>query len=101
MLKNLRDLLMHLIQNLYGAEEQMLQAMPSIIGKAHHSSLKNALTHHLNLTAEQKSRLEQVVQLLNEKNVEKSAALNPQHVCKGISGLIEETNDLLQTGLEK
>ncbi len=55
MLKNLADLLMHLIQNLNAAEEQMSRAMPAIIEKVNHSSLKNALTHHLNLTAEQKN----------------------------------------------
>ena len=101
MIRDLADLLMHLIQNLNAAEDQMMQAMPAIIEKVHHSSLKNALTHHLNLTTEQKKRLEQVTRLLNQKNIEKPVALNPEHICKGMMGLIGEANDLLQTGLEK
>lgn len=101
MLKHLQDLLIHLIQNLYAAEEQMLQAMPAIIEKVNHSSLKNALTHHLNLTTEQKQRLEQVVQLINQINIEKPVKLNSAHICKGMSGLVEETNELLEAGLEK
>lgn len=54
MLRNLADLLMHLIQNLFAAEEHMSEAMAAIIEKVNHNSLKNALNHHLNLTAEQK-----------------------------------------------
>lgn len=101
MIKDLADLLMHLIQNLNAAEEQMQQAMPAIIEKVNHSSLKNALTHHLNLTTEQKKRLEQIVQLLNQKNKEKPVELNAGYICKGMSGLIEEANDILKGGLEK
>lgn len=101
MIKDLAALLMHLIQNLNAAEEHMMHAMPAIIEKVNHSSLKNALTHHLNLTTEQKNRLEQVAQLLNQKNLEQPAELNPEHICKGMMGLIEETHDILETGLEK
>lgn len=101
MIKDLADLLMHHIQNLYAAEEHMLQAMPSIIEKVHHSSLKNGLNHHLNLTKEQKERLEQIAQLLNQKIIEKSVKLDAEHRCKGMMGLIEETIDMVEAGLEK
>ncbi len=101
MIKDLQDLLMHLIQNLNAAEEHMSEALPAIIEKVHHSSLKNALNHHLNLTAEQKKRLEQIAQMLQQKRTEESLKLNPGHICKGMMGLIEETNDILETGLEK
>lgn len=101
MIKDLADLMMHHVQNLYAAEEHMLQAMPSIIEKVHHNSLKNALNHHLNLTKEQKERLEKIVQLLNQKSMQKNVKLNTEHTCKGMTGLIEETNDIIQAGLEK
>lgn len=101
MIKDLAGLLMHLIQNLYAAEEHMLQAMPAIIEKANHGSLRNALTHHLKLTGEQKNRLEQVAQFLNEKNVENAAKPDTHHICKGMMGLIEEAKDVLDGGLEK
>lgn len=101
MIKDLADLMLHHIQNLYAAEEHMLQAMPSIIEKVHHNSLKNALNHHLNLTKEQKERLEKIVQLLNQKSMQKNVKLNMEYTCKGMTGLIEETNDIIQAGLEK
>lgn len=101
MIKNLSDLLMHHLQNLNAAEQLMFEALPAIIEKVHHSSLKNALNHHRNLTTEQKKRLEQVAQVLQKKRTEELLKLNPEYVCKGIMGLIEETNDVLQSGLEK
>lgn len=100
MIKNLADLLMHHLQNLNAAEEQMFEALPAIIEKVHHSSLKNALNHHRNLTTEQKKRLEQIAQML-QKRTEEPLKLNPEHICKGMVGLIEEMNDVLETGLEK
>ena len=100
MIKNLADLLMHHLQNLNAAEEQMFEALPAVIEKVHHSSLKNALNHHRNLTTEQKKRLEQIVQML-QKRTEEPLKLNPEHLCKGMAGLIEEMNEVLETGLEK
>ena len=100
MIKNLADLLMHHLGNLNAAEEQMFEALPAIIEKVHHSSLKNALNHHRNLTTAQKKRLEQIAQML-QKRTEESLKLNPEHICKGMVGLIDEMNDVLETGLEK
>ncbi|HKG67715.1 MAG TPA: DUF892 family protein [Segetibacter sp.] len=100
MIKNLADLLMHHLENLNSAEDQMFEALPAVIEKVHHSSLKNALNHHRNLTTAQKKRLEQIAQML-QKRTEESLKLNPKHICKGMVGLIEEMNDVLETGLEK
>jgi ferritin-like metal-binding protein YciE len=95
-LNNLLDLLVYQVQNLYRAEEQMQQTMPQIMEKAIHTSLKNALHHHWQLTDEQKNRLQQVMQLLNEKTgrqVELTAGSNDQS--KGMAGLLEELNEVL------
>jgi ferritin-like metal-binding protein YciE len=65
-IKDLRGLLIHHLKNLYSAEEQMMKTLPVLIKKANHSSLKNAIKHHLTITGEQKKRLEQVTQLISE-----------------------------------
>lgn len=79
----------------------MLTALPAIIEKARHHSLQNALNHHLNITKEQKNRLEQIVQLLNKNNTKEQIHLNPEHVCKGMMGLTNEANEIFELGLQK
>jgi ferritin-like metal-binding protein YciE len=53
-IKDLEALFLHYIQNLYSAEEQLIETMPAIIEKASHRSLKNALQHHFKLGEAQK-----------------------------------------------
>ena len=101
MIKNLPDLLHYHVQNLYAAETLLLKEFPGIIEKAQHRSLKNALTHHLNITKEQKERLEKIVDILNDYKGEVQVQLKPDHVCKGIAALLQETYDLFDEGLEK
>ncbi|MDB5247552.1 MAG: hypothetical protein JWQ40_1946 [Segetibacter sp.] len=103
-INDLADLLFHNIQNLYAAEEQMSRTIPSIIEKVHHNSLKNALTHHSTLTGEQKNRLKKIVEEINVKhgdNAKSSLTLDPGFVCKGMKGLIEEANELLESNPAK
>jgi len=74
--------------------------MPAIIEKVRHTSLKNALQHHLELTEEQKNRLKQVINLLNEKIQSRiKAELSTGHQGKGMSGLIDELNELISSNL--
>jgi ferritin-like metal-binding protein YciE len=98
-INNLVDLLIHQVQNLYAAEEQMQKAMPAIIERAHHSSLKNALKHHLQLTEEQKDRLQQVMQLVHKKAREAISTISQGQQSKGMTGLIEELNEVLSFNL--
>lgn len=110
-IKDLGGLLMHHLQNLYSAEEQLMRAMPLLIERVVHPSLQNALKHHLSLTEGQMKRLEQVARLLAEKlrNGGKKGSkpggintqLNKQYTCKGMAGLIEEANELLEQRLSK
>ncbi|MGB8194905.1 MAG: ferritin-like domain-containing protein [Chitinophagaceae bacterium] len=98
---NLRDLLVHEVQDLYSAEEQIIKALPSMIEKANNKSLKKALQDHLNVTEKQKDRLDQVKQLLTEGSEEESSEGKKKgffsrmfgggsHKCRGTEGLIEE-----------
>ena len=99
-INNLLELLIQDLKSLYAGELAVEKVMPSIINKVHHSSLKNALTHHLNLTQEQKERLEKIPSLLNKvdlpcaKDIFKTPIEN-----KGINGLIEEANEIINGGL--
>lgn len=55
---NLKDLLTHEILDLYSAEKQIVEALPSMIDSAYNSQLKNALSDHLQVTHTHKGRLE-------------------------------------------
>ena len=55
-MNDLKDLLKHEIQDLYSAEEQMIEAIPAMIKKAKNQELTKALEQHLKITEEQKSR---------------------------------------------
>jgi ferritin-like metal-binding protein YciE len=93
---DLVDLLAYYVKNLQAAEEQIDGAMQRWIEKAHHSSLKNALKHHASLTAEQVQRLVRVNEILREKKGGSDTAKNDaERQTKGIGGLIEEINQLL------
>jgi ferritin-like metal-binding protein YciE len=99
-INNLLELLIKDIKILYAAEEQIEKAMPGIIAKVHHSSLKNALTHHLNLSSEQKLRLEQIPALIHKVELPLSDdKVKTGTENKGIKGLLEEANEVLGSGL--
>src|SRR3954447_7540924 len=65
-MKDLKDLLTHEVQDLYSAEEQIIEAMPAMIEKSQDAELKKALKEHLRITEGQKNRLDQVKKLLGE-----------------------------------
>ena len=102
-MKDLKDLLIHEIQDLYSAEEQIIEALPLMIKKAKDAKLVKALKDHLKVTEQQKARLDEVKQLLtgeSEEQSEKAAqkgffggffgAQSSKQVCLGMQGLIEE-----------
>lgn len=101
MIKDLKNFFIYHIQNLYASERHMLAELPVMIEKAHHRSLKNAINHHLDITKDQKERLEQIVQLVNQNKGEEQIQLNPEHICKGMMGLIDEANDIFESGLRE
>jgi len=107
----LKDLLKHEIMDLYSAEEQIIGALPAMIDKAKNADLKRALQEHLKITEEQKKRLDQVRQLMNEDN-ENEQSQDPgeekkgffsrlfkgsdgKEKCKGMEGLIQEGQKIM------
>ncbi|HYE55130.1 MAG TPA: DUF892 family protein [Chitinophagaceae bacterium] len=101
---NLRHLLMHEVQDLYSAEEQIIEALPAMIDKAGNTQLKKTLKEHLAVTEKQLTRLDEVKQLLTQgqeeggqenQGKEKKGWLanlfgNGNHKCLGVEGLVKE-----------
>jgi ferritin-like metal-binding protein YciE len=102
-IKDLIDLLMYQVNNLYSAEEMIEQAMPAFIAKAKHSSVKNALKHHAERTPDQKQRLTRIPGLLKEKmhgdSFFEGTLDGGKLKSKGMEGLLAEVNDLLEMKL--
>ena len=87
-LRNLNDLLVMEIQDLYDAELQITQAVPQIVDMLTSQSLKDAFENHLEETRGQIARLETIAKELNIDPRGKS--------CIGMEGIIEEGVELMQ-----
>jgi ferritin-like metal-binding protein YciE len=86
-LKNLEDLFLHELKDLYSAESQLLKALPDMVDKASDPQLKNSLKMHLAQTREQHNRLSQIA---GELNIEPDG-----QKCQAMAGLIKEGENLL------
>ncbi len=92
-LENLHSLLVEELQDLYSAENQIIEALPDMIEEASSPDLKNALQQHLEETRGQVRRLDQIFSQL--PNVKKDGK-----TCKGMKGIIKDGQDLLDTEAE-
>jgi ferritin-like metal-binding protein YciE len=86
-IKTLNDLFLHLLQDIYYAENQITKALPTMIEKAGDPQLKQAFVAHLAETENQIQRLEQVFQAINQpvKGV----------TCAAINGIIDEAKEVM------
>jgi len=85
-IKNMDDLFLHQVQDVYYAENQILKALPKMIDKATDTHLKSGLRSHMKETKEHVARLDQVFKSLGEK---------PQgHTCPAIDGIIAEAEEV-------
>ena len=85
-IKSMDDLFLHVIQDIYYAEHQILKALPDMIEKATNRDLSAGLSGHLEETKKQIERLEQVFKKLGKE---------PEGAdCPAIDGLIEEGDDI-------
>src|SRR5277367_2917751 len=86
-IKSMDDLMLHELQDIYYAENQITKALPKLAEKATNRDLKQALKNHLGETQKQIERLDQVFKKLGQK---------PKGVdCPAIDGLIKESNELV------
>ena len=80
------DLFLHVVQDIYYAEQQIMKALPDMIEKATNRELTTALKSHLGETEKQVARLEQVFDLLGKK---------PKGIsCPAIDGIIKEAKEI-------
>lgn len=85
-IKNMNDLFVHMLRDIYYAEKQIVKALPDMVEKATDPQLKQGLQTHLRETENHVKRLEQVFQIIGQK---------AQGVdCPAIDGIIEEANDV-------
>jgi ferritin-like metal-binding protein YciE len=89
-LQTLRDLLVEQLRDLYSAETQLVQALPTMAAAASHDELRQAFEHHLEETREHVTRLDEI---FGELGVGASG-----ETCKGMQGLIEEGREFVTTG---
>jgi ferritin-like metal-binding protein YciE len=85
-IKNMDDLFVHTLRDIYYAEKQIVQALPDMIEKASNPQLKQGFQSHLNETKNHVTRLEQVFRMHGK---------DPKGIdCPAIDGIIEEANDV-------
>ena len=85
--KNLQDLLVYELQDLYDAEQRLVDALPKMAQAANAPDLKDAYSEHLQQTQGHVNRLEEIFTRL---------ALEPQReTCQAMTGLIKEGQDMI------
>jgi ferritin-like metal-binding protein YciE len=85
-IKNMEDLFVHTLRDIYYAEKQIVKALPEMIEKASDPQLKQGFQTHLRETENHVKRLEQVF------NMTGKTVLGVD--CPAIDGIIEEANDV-------
>jgi ferritin-like metal-binding protein YciE len=76
------------LRDIYGAEKQLTEALPKMKEAASSPDLALAFEDHLHVTEDHIKRLEKVFSILGEKADSKK--------CKGIAGLIEESEEVIK-----
>ena len=92
-LNNLKDLLLHELQDVYSAELQITKALPKMIKATSSDKLKQAFDNHLQETEQQIQRLEKVFDLMGEKVKGEK--------CKAMEGIIKEAESMMSEKADK
>jgi ferritin-like metal-binding protein YciE len=85
-IKTMDDLLLHQLQDIYYAEQQITKALPKVIEKATNRDLVSGLKAHLDETYKQIERLNKVFEKLGQQPKGTS--------CPAIDGIIKETDEI-------
>jgi ferritin-like metal-binding protein YciE len=106
-MKNLKDLLVHELEDLYSAEEQIIEGLPGMIENATNKQLKKSLNDHLKVTKQQKDRLDQIKELLGESEEAEEGNVfsrlfsgEGKHHCEAMEGLIKEGEKMMAEDME-
>jgi ferritin-like metal-binding protein YciE len=85
-IKNMDDLFVHTLRDIYYAEKQIVGALPDMIEKSQDPQLKQGFQTHLQESKNHVQRLEKVFQMHGKQ---------PQGVdCPAIDGILDEANDV-------
>jgi ferritin-like metal-binding protein YciE len=85
-IKTMDQLFLHVLQDIYYAENQIVKNLPALIDKATNAQLKQGLQSHLGETKTHVKRLEQAFQMLGKK----AEGVD----CPAIDGIIDEADDV-------
>jgi ferritin-like metal-binding protein YciE len=91
-MKNLEDLFVHTLEDMYDAEKQIVKALPKMEEHANSNELKQGFKDHLEVTKRQIERIETIF-----KDMKKEA--KGTH-CKGMEGLIKEGEDMMKEDMD-
>jgi len=81
------DLFVHMLQDIYYAEQQIQKALPMMVQKASDPALREALKSHLTETQNHVKRVEDVFEM---HDVDASGV-----DCPAIDGIVEEADDIV------
>lgn len=85
-IQTMEDLYLHMLEDIYYAEQQIEKALPKLIDKATSGALRDGFESHLQETKGHITRLEEVFRLLGQE---------PKGTtCPAIDGIIKESNDV-------
>jgi len=87
-MSDLHELFLAELADVYGAEKQLLKALPKMAKAANSSELQEALSSHFSETEEQVERIEQVFEALGKPAKAKR--------CKAMEGLLAEGKEILE-----
>src|SRR5436190_16227059 len=87
-MKDLNELFLEELADIYDAEKQLIKALPKMAEQAHAPELQSAFEDHLEQTQEHVKRLEEVFELFEQKPRGKK--------CEAMAGLIEEAQDMMK-----
>ena len=87
-METLQELLVHELQDLYNAENQIIKALPRMAKRTTSTELREAFEEHLSQTEMQAQRLERALALLDAPVRGKN--------CDGMQGILEEGRKLME-----
>jgi ferritin-like metal-binding protein YciE len=82
---SLRDVYVEHLRDLYSAENQIVEVLPTIVEKVTAQTVKDALQEHLNITRTHIERLDQIFSGFNKDPHGKK--------CVGMAGILQEGNE--------
>jgi ferritin-like metal-binding protein YciE len=86
-MKNLDDLFVHMLRDIYYAERQIQKTLPKMARKAGSDELKAAFEQHAEETGAQIEKLEKIFELRD---------LKPRGVtCEAMNGILEEAKEIM------